>query len=163
MRGREKGLTLIEIVIAMTIGAVLVAILVPATQLMMRMAPRVDNELTVMHDLDIARRFIIRDGQAFQRYEMRDSPEYVWFQWYDYTGDLPVRFEITYRYDAGDTSLIREERRDGVVTSTFRVARHILTEGDVMFAIRDGIVGLEITSTAGNISRTANIIVARRR
>jgi hypothetical protein len=60
---------------------------------MMRLAPRLDNELTVVHDLDIARRFLIRDGQAFQHYEMRDSPEYVWFQWCDYTGDLPVRKE----------------------------------------------------------------------
>jgi hypothetical protein len=58
---------------------------------MMRLAPRLDNELAVVHDLDIARRFLIRDGQAFQHYEMRDSPEYVWFQWCDYAGDLPVR------------------------------------------------------------------------
>jgi hypothetical protein len=63
----------------MTIGARVVAMLIPAAQLMMRLAPRLDNELTVVHDLDIARRFLIRDGQAFQHYEMRDSPEYVWF------------------------------------------------------------------------------------
>jgi prepilin-type N-terminal cleavage/methylation domain-containing protein len=162
MRGQERGLTLIEIVIAMTIGAMLVAILIPVTQLMMQLAPRMDNELAVMHDLDIARRWLIRDGQAFQRYEMRDSPEYVWFQWYDYTGDSPVRYVITYRYDAGNTSLIREERRDGVVKSTLRVARHILTEGDVRFEVRDRIVRAEITATAGKISRSANIIVARR-
>jgi hypothetical protein len=102
--GGQKGQTLIEIVV--TLGAMLVAILIPVTQLMMQLAPRMDNELAVMHDLDIARRWLIRDGQAFQRYEMRDSPEYVWFQWYDYTGDSPVRYEITYRYDAVNTSSI---------------------------------------------------------
>jgi type II secretory pathway component PulJ len=162
MRGREKGLTLIEIVIAMTIGTMVVAMLIPATQLMMRLGPRLNNELMVAHDLDIARRWLIRDGQAFRHYEMRDSPEYVWFQWYDYTGDSPVRYVITYRYDAGNTSLVREERRDGVVKSTLRVARHILTEEDVRFVVMDDVVRVEITSTAGNVSRSANIIVARR-
>jgi type II secretory pathway pseudopilin PulG len=163
MRRREKGLTLIEIVIAMTIGTMVVAMLIPATQLMMRLGPRVDNELAVAHDLDIARRWLIRDGQAFRSFTVLSSPGYGRFEWTDYTGDSPVRYEIIYRYDAGNTSLIREERRDGVVKSTLRVARHILTEEDVRFVVMDDVVRVEITSTAGNVSRSANIIVARRR
>ncbi|MCL0093990.1 type II secretion system GspH family protein [Dehalococcoidia bacterium] len=163
MRGREKGLTLVEIVIAMTIGAMVIALMVPATQLMMRLAPRIDNELAVVHDLDIVRRWLIRDGQAFRHYEMRDSPEYVRFQWYDYIGELPVKYTVTYSYDAENTSLIREERRNGVVKSTLRIARNILTEEDVKFEVRDGIVSVHITATAGNVSRSAKMLVAQRR
>ena len=163
MRGRERGLTLIEIVIAMTIGAMVVAIMVPATQVMMQLAPRMNNELAVMHDLDFTRRWIIRDGQAFQSFTALPSPGYGRFEWNDYTGDLPVKYEVTYRFDADNTSLIREERRDGVVKSTLRIARNILTEEDVKFEVRDGIVSVEITSSAGKISRSAHIIVAQRR
>jgi len=163
MRGREKGLTLIEIVIAMTIGAMVVAIMVPATQMMMRLAPRTNNELAVMHDLDLARRWLIRDGQAFRSFTALPSPEFGRFEWNDYSGALPVRFDVTYFFDAGNTSLIREERRDGVVKSTLRVARNVLTEKDVKLKVSEGIVRVEITSTAGHISRTADIIVAQRR
>ena len=162
MRGREKGLTLVEIVIAMTVGAMVVALMVPATQLMMRLAPRMDNEMTVMHDLDIARRWLIRDGQAFRSFTVLSSPGYGRFEWTDYTGKVPVRYMVTYSYDAENTSLTREERRNGVVKSTLRIARNILTEGDVKFEILDGIVSVNITSTAGNVSRSTNIIVARR-
>ncbi|MBT9163135.1 MAG: hypothetical protein DDT24_00038 [Chloroflexi bacterium] len=162
MRGHEKGLTLIEIVIAMTIGAMVVAIMVPATQMMMRLGPRMDNELAVMHDLDFARRWITRDGQAFQSFAPLPSPGYGRFVWTDYIGDSPVKFEVTYLFDVGNTSLIREERRDGVVKSTLRIARNIQTEKDVKFEVPDGVVRVKITSTAGNVSRRVDIIVARR-
>ncbi|HAZ31945.1 MAG TPA: hypothetical protein DCY61_04540 [Dehalococcoidia bacterium] len=162
MRGREKGLTLVEIVIAMTVGAMVVALMVPATQLMMRLAPRMDNELTVMHDLDITRRWLIRDGQAFRSFTVLSSPGYGRFEWTDYTGKVPVKYMVTYSYDAENTSLTREERRNGVVKSTLRIARNILTEGDVKFEVLDGIGSVNITSTAGNVSRSTNIIVARR-
>lgn len=163
MRRCEKGLSLVEILIAMTIGAMVVALMVPATQLIMRLGPRLDNELAVLHDLDITRRWLIRDGQAFHSFTVLASPGYGRFEWTDYTGELPVKYTVTYSYDAENTSLTRKERRNGVAKSTLRIARNILTEGDVRFEIRDGIVSVNITSTAGNVSRSANIIVARRR
>ena len=163
MRGREKGLTLVEIVIVMTIGAMVVALMVPAIQLIVRLGPRLDNELAVVNDLDIARRWLIRDGQAFRSFTVLSSPGYGRFEWTDYTGELPVKYTVTYSYDAENTSLTREERRNGVVKSTLRIARNILTEGDVKFEVRDGIVSVNITSTVGNVSRSANVIVASRR
>ncbi len=116
-----------------------------------------------MHDLDLARRWLIRDGQAFRSFTPLPSPGYGRFEWNDYTGDSPVKFEVTWFYDADNTSLMRREERDGVVKSTLRVARNVLTEGNVKFEVRDGIVNVEIISTAGKISRSANIIVAQRR
>ncbi|MCL0058674.1 type II secretion system GspH family protein [Dehalococcoidia bacterium] len=160
MRGRENGLTLVEILIALTIGVMFMAMLVPAIQLMMRLAPRQANELAVEHDLDLARRWLIRDGQVSRSFTTLPRPGYGWFEWSDHTGRSPVKYQVTYYHD--DASLIREERRDGTVESTFIVARNILTWDDVEFEAGAGVIIVEITSTAGKVSRSAEIIIARR-
>ncbi|MBT9161115.1 MAG: PulJ/GspJ family protein [Dehalococcoidia bacterium] len=162
MRGREKGLTLIEIMIAMTVGAMVIGLLVPATQMMMRLAPRLNNELVVAHDLAIAGRWLVRDTQASRSFTLMPGPGYGWFEWTDYSGSLPVAYKVTYYYDAGNTSLIREERRDGVIKSALPVARNILSWADVRFEAANGTITVKITSTAGVTSRSASIIAARR-
>ncbi len=132
MKG-EKGFTLLEIVIGLVITGVLATAVATAIPMMIQWSPRQANKLSVEQDLAFARYWLNRDANAAENFTPLSSPQYGYLEWRDFRAEAMVTYKVTYSYDSGTHSLIREERQDNVIQTSLPVARRILAQSDVQF------------------------------
>ena len=158
MRG-EKGLTLVEVILSMVIGAMVVTVLAAAMPATLRIAPQVACKLDVEHDLEMSREWLARDAHSAESFTPLSSPAYGGFEWLDYTSGPVARYAVTYYYDPGEGSLMRLVEKDGLVESTGAVARNIPKEEDVKFTWSPEERTLVVNITAGK--KSGGKIIAR--
>ena len=167
---RQKGFTLIEAVIALAIVGFFIAVLASTIGFTMRQTPKEAGKLGVENELALARYWITRDADSAESYTPLTEPFYGSFEWQDFSGESAVTYVVTYYYDPDIQALMREEKRDGVVQSTFKVAENILQYGDVTFTWSASARKLTVNLTPtieeapaiGDIFRTGTIIASLR-
>jgi len=145
---REKGFTLLEIVIGLAIVGVLGTVIAAAIPMVMQWAPKQAIKLGVEEDLSFFRYWLTRDANAADSYTSLAAPEYGRLLWNDYNGESTVSYNVTYSYDSASDSVIRAEQQDGVTQTSLPVARKILDQDDAEFTWSAGTSQLSVNITA---------------
>ena len=145
--GRQNGVTLLELIVALSIAVVIIGGLGAAVQLIINTTERGNAEASALHNVQKAAYWISRDAQMARTADISEGEEAeeITLEWIDTDGNAH-----TSSYCVLDTELLRAY--DGVATV---VARDIsLTE----FALLENMLTFRIKSTnAGrwSVSRSA--------
>ncbi len=169
MKG-EKGFTVLEVVIALVITGILGTAIAAAIPMVMTWAPQQGNKLGVEEDLSFARYWLTRDANAAETFIPLSTPQYGLLYWRDFSAGSMVSYNVTYSYNSTTSSLIREERQNGVVISSLPVARKIITQNDTQFTWSPSTRKLTVSVNAtiedapgvGTHSRNATIVTTLR-
>ena len=154
--GDDVGASLVELLIGISISAVVVAMLGSAVYQFYAISGWGQARLAVLHDLQNAGLWLGRDANEAERFTPGVGLVYGQFEW----SDSSVQFR--YSYDPGATSLMREHLVGGVAQSSVTVARHITSQGDVSFTLAGSLVTVSITATKGGVTASDTLLLAMR-
>ena len=157
MRSR-MGFTLIEILIAMVVAGLILPPLATAIYQMTRVTMRVNREVVVQSDIDVASSYFNRDLSQAQRTVLADGGQAsdLRVDWRDQTqyGQANPDHYAHYYIDAGTSLLMRDY--DGTVSI---VARHVEA---VLFARSGNLITVTITSTLDKQSQQLSYLIEPR-
>ena len=167
---RQRGFTLLEIVIALAVTGIFVALLASAIGFSMRQTPKEAGKLVVENEMALARYWVTHDANCAESYTALADPQYCSFEWSDFSGEETVDYVATYYYASEIQAVMREEEQDGVVQSSFKVADNILSYDEAIFtwSAGTGTLTVDITPTieeapaVGDISRDGTIVASLR-
>jgi type II secretory pathway pseudopilin PulG len=136
--GRQHGMTLLELIVALSITVVIIGGLAAALQLIVSTTERGNAEASALHNVQKAAYWISRDAQMARTADISegDEAEEITLEWIDTEGNAH-----TSSYCVFDTELLRAY--DGVATVAARGIS--LTE----FALSGNILTFRIESTSG--------------
>ena len=127
---RQRGFTLIEIVIGISITALMIPCLAVALQFMHKVPPEESAVLTVSHGVDYAAEWVSKDtNQANQCNVIGFGGDYCEFRWKD---EYDKQHIVIYSYD--NHQLLRKESIDGGPESILLIASGISDFTDVAFS-----------------------------
>ena len=157
-RRRQRGFTLIEILVAMAIGGLLVPVVVSGIFAVTRGTQQINTNLVILQDIDGASAWINRDlSQALTTDVVSLDPpvDHMRVDWTDLTGWATEGEEPHYaEYTLSGTDLVRDY--DGV---TQIVARRI---SDIAFSRVDNYITIAISSTLRDTTETLSYFVTPR-
>ena len=157
-RRRERGFTLIEILVAMAIGGLLVPVVVSGIFAVTRGTQKINTDLVIMADVDGASSWITRDlSQAQTTDVVSGAPpvDHMRVDWTDLTGWAAEGSEDHYvEYTLSGSELLRDF--DGV---TQIVARRIST---IAFSRVDNFITVVIGSSLRDTTETLSYFVTPR-
>jgi prepilin-type N-terminal cleavage/methylation domain-containing protein len=150
----KRGFTLIELMIAIAITAMISGGLVSAFYYVSTVPPQQTNQLTAENELRLALDQIQNDGVQAQSFTLGSDP-------YEYYGSFssnpdPTGYggcTITYRYEDGQ--LVREKSIDGESSTVSSIAFYIADAEDVIF-VYDGDRQVTVTMTVTLNADTQN-------
>ncbi len=154
--GGETGASLVELLVAVAISAVVLGMLASAVYQFYSISSYGQGRMAVLHDLQNAGLWLGRDANEAADFVPGGGNVYGTFHW----SDSSVQFR--YSYDAADNALLREHLIGGVVQSTVSVARHIAVLGDVVFTETGQRVSVDITATSAGVAATHTIVLTMR-
>ncbi len=131
MQRGQRGMTLIEIVIASSIIALLLPTLLGGVWLMVKMVATRGAQLAVENRQQLARYWITRDANSANNFNAGSGTTYGTFLWDDYTGTSP-----TPPPTPGATTITRTSRADFEASGTVRVNLDTSTIPGDMFLIK---------------------------
>lgn len=148
----ERGMTLVEILVALAITALITGTLVTAIYQIYQVTGWGNSELRVQHDLQNAATWLNRDVISACSAEVSGSQMILTIPYYPSGSSIytPTIRTITYTFSAAERILARDS-----VTSTVTVARHV---EDVAFSgtgTVTSVITITITSQAGDVTRSA--------
>jgi hypothetical protein len=112
--------------------------------------------LTALQDLQNAGLWLGRDAQEAAAFVPGGGAVYGTFRWSDSS------VEFRYSYNAGAQALVRQHLIGGVLQSTLEVARHIASQGDVVFSPSGNRVVVSLASTSGSVTVTDSLTLTLR-
>lgn len=153
IRGK-RGFTIIELMIATAITAIIMGGLVSAFYYVSTVPPQQTNQLTAENELRLALDQIQNDGVQAQSFTPGSDP-------YEYYGSFSSNpdptgnggYTITYRYEDGQ--LVREKSIDGESPTVNSIAFYIADAEDVAF-VYDGDRQVTVTMTVTLNADTQN-------
>ena len=156
---RERGFTLIEILVAMAIGGLLVPVVVSGIFTITRGTQQLNTSLVIMQDIDGASAWINRDLSQALTTDLAAEPapavNHMRVDWTDLTGWATEGSEDHYaEYTLSGTDLVRDF--DG---TTQIVARRI---SDIAFSRVDNFITVAISSTLRETTTTLSYFVTPR-
>ena len=134
----QRGITLVETIVAAVIAAMLVSVLGSAIFLFTRAAEEGNNELRDIHDMQNAGYWLTRDGKMAQYTDLSDGAPPVQSMTLSWTDDGQAH---TVTYSLSSTDLRRNHNG-----TTITVARYVSSVG---FSISQGIITGTMTSSPG--------------
>ena len=152
----EKGATLVEMLVAMSISVLVFGVITTALVQFMLVSRWGNSQLQISNDFQVASLWLGRDALEASSFSAGSGTVYGTLNWADSSN------QYQYSYDPVDAKLIREHFVSGVLQSTNTVARHISTQNDVIFSISGKLLTVAITSTSGNEAETINVQLALR-
>lgn len=137
-KGRQNGMTLLELIVALSIAVVIIGGLTAAMHLIINTTERGNAEASALHNVQKAAYWISRDAQMARTVDISEGEEAeeITLEWMDIEGNAH-----TSSYCVCDTELLRAY--DGVATVAARGIS--LTE----FALSGDILTFRIESTGG--------------
>ena len=157
-RRRERGFTLIEILVAVAIGGLLVPVIVSGIFTVTRGTQQMNTDLVILQDIDGASAWISRDlSQALTTDVVSGNPpvDHMRVDWIDLTGWAVEGDENHYvEYTLSGSELLRD--LDGV---TQIVARRI---SNIAFSRVDNFITVVIGSTLRDTTETLTYFVTPR-
>lgn len=141
-----RGLTLLEILVALALTGLMMTAIAPLIFQIMKGTARDSGEAVALADIDLAAHWISRDiiqGSTTDLIDAQSPETHMRLDWTDLTGwgesEGPIAHTITYTYDAPTGELERDF--DGQVS----IVGHHLT--DVGFSISGRTVTVTLTSS----------------
>ncbi len=101
----ERGMTLMEVVIALAVSGILLTSLASILAGIVRIPVKVSSELAASQGIQNAVLAITEDANIAQSFAPGEAPDYGTFTWTEYTSASPVR--VTARYYWADEKLFR--------------------------------------------------------
>lgn len=144
----EAGATLLDLVIALGIGAMMVSVLASALLIVVWLPGERRDRVTVAQDIQFAEHWINRDANSANRFVAGSSPTYGAFSWTNYTGNDMVSYTATYSYDPANGYLMRTEQQNGETTSTLAVGKNISGVNDVAFVWSPSTYSIRVSVTS---------------
>jgi Tfp pilus assembly protein PilW len=155
-RRGESGASLVELLVAVAISAVVLSMVGMAVYQFYAISTFGNARLAVLHDLQNAGLWLGRDSTEASSFTPGAGAVYGTFSWSDSSR------QFRYSFNAGQNALVREEIVSSVVVSTVTVARHIAAQGDITFTPTGKRVAVSITATSGSVSATDAILMTLR-
>ncbi len=160
MKPGEKGYTLIELLIAITIMAVASGAAGGAIFQVLRNTERNNDHMTAVRQVENAGYWISRDAQMSQSVNTTDTltlPNFLVLSWTEY--DTDDRYQVTYTLEnmpeGGLKKLLRNQSVNGSANITSFVAQYIDSYPEKTSCnLTSGILNLTITATVGEGSLT---------
>lgn len=143
---RQKGFTLLEILIGLALSSLVLVALGNAMRLFIFLPQQSSDKMTAIRDLEQASSWITLDANMTQTFTSLSSPQYGRFDWTDRTGASPVSYSALYYYESGQ--LMRQESINGVVQSTIAISRNITGPNDILFQWSPSTYALSLTITS---------------
>ena len=152
---RQKGFTLIEVLVAMVVGGILMAGIVVGIFQVSWGSARANDQVVALTDINYAALWIKKDLQMAQSTSLTDGDPVpqssVTLEWTDYTGWATEETrDHTSTFALSGTELLRNY--DGTVTV---VGRHITSIG---FTQNDTVINCVITATGPGITQRAETL-----
>lgn len=150
----ERGTTLVELLVAMSISVLVFGIISTSLVQFFLVTRWGNDQLLITNDLQVASLWLGRDALESASFTPGTGTVYGTLNWDDSTN------QYRYSYDSGN--LVREHLVDSNLLSTLQVARHIKYQGDVVFSTSGQLLTVSITSTSGDESETVDLSLAMR-
>ncbi|MEA3459161.1 MAG: prepilin-type N-terminal cleavage/methylation domain-containing protein, partial [Chloroflexota bacterium] len=144
----ERGMTLVEILVALAITALITGILVTAIYQIYQVTGWGNNEMRVQHDLQNAATWLNRDVVSASSAEVTGSQMVLTIPYFS-AGDISTR-TITYTHPVAGGVLTRDS-----VTSTVTVARHVDSVAFSATGTVTSTITITITSQASDVTQSA--------
>jgi prepilin-type N-terminal cleavage/methylation domain-containing protein len=141
--GSERGTTLVELLVAMAISALVFGIITTIFVQFMLVTRWGNSQLKISSDFQLASIWLGRDALEAASFTPGTGTEYGTLSWADSSQ------QFRYSYNPTDQTLIREHFDTGVLQSTNTVARYIANQSDVVFSLSGKLLTVAITSTSG--------------
>ena len=151
---RQSGLTLLELVIVMAIGAMLIVPMGFAVSQIFNIPFGASASLTVTNQARRGAEEVARDARHASSFTTGSSPSYGTFTWTDSTGTVVETHSVQYLYSTTDLTLLREETLNTGSSQSFIAARGIAQETDVSIQASGDLVLVSVTSTSGAVGNT---------
>ena len=149
---RQKGLSLIELVVAMAMSALVIAPMIVILDQFFGIPIRASSTNNLINDVQQAAFQIADDARSADSFVSGSSPVYGTFSWVDRTG-LPIAtHSVRYLHSSGDNSLLREETINAGSPTTEVIARTIKNESDITIQQSGDLIQASITATTGSSS-----------
>lgn len=156
LRHSERGASLVELLVAMAISTFVIGALGTSLYQFYAISTYSQARMTALQDVQNAGLWLGRDAQEAAAFVPGAGSVYGTFRWSD------ASVEFRYSYDSGDGALVREHILGGVVQSTLPIARHVASQGDVVFAPTGNRVVVTLTSTSGPVTVTDSVMLTMR-
>lgn len=134
----QKGITLVETIVAAGIAAMLIGVLGSSIYVFTRTTEQGNNELRALHDVQNAGYWLARDGKTAEATDLVDGAGPVGSMTLNWT-DGGQAYTVT--YSLSGTGLERDYNGD-----TITVAHYV---SSVEFSISQGIITASLTSSPG--------------
>jgi prepilin-type N-terminal cleavage/methylation domain-containing protein len=142
MMRTQRGFTLIEILIAVTVSTMLMGALGTVFVQLLVVPKQQSDQLAAVNDLRLALDFIQYDGVQATGFTEQTDPSYGHFLWHDYSSE--DNYKITYRYD--NSRLMRDEAINGTEQSSLAIAFHVADYESITF-VNNGNNSVIVTMT----------------
>ncbi|MBI4312402.1 MAG: prepilin-type N-terminal cleavage/methylation domain-containing protein [Chloroflexi bacterium] len=151
-RRRQRGLSLIEVAVALAVTAILVPAISALLVQLVRLPPRSQASVGAQNEAREAMRWLNADGARAQHFVLGASPDYGTFLWRDYT--LASQPLVAARYYYEDGRLRREQTVNGTTTIDTTVARNVAAYADFSMTSCPGQVTGDLLTTANGDGST---------
>ena len=150
----ERGMTLVEILVALAIAGLITGTLVTAIYQIYQVTGWGSNQMRVQHDLQNAATWLNRDVVSASSADVSDSQMILTIPYfssgtYTYTADIRT---ITYTFSTAEKTLARDS-----VTSTVTVARHVDSIGFSPTGTVTSAITITLISQAGDVTGSATL------
>ncbi len=168
---KERGFTLIEVLLAVVVIGLMMPAIGAALVMFMTVPARESDELNAIHQVRVVADWITWDGMRAKEFAAGSYPVYGTFSWEDRTGQIIYYHEVEYRWEDG--KLIREdtvkhwENNDWIddSESEIAIARNIGNYSDVVFEEVPGDdlhLEVSISAAVGTQSKELTIYIRSR-
>ena len=155
MKLGEKGYTYIELIVGITIAALVVAAASMAIFQVLKNSQNNSNHMTAVRQVQNASYWISRDAQMAQivTTDNLTSPDFLVLSWTDgNSGDeCQVVYTLEDMPESGFKTMMRNQSVNGSDNSTMMIAQHIDSDSEkTKCEFTSGTFSLTITATVGN-------------
>ena len=172
MRRKERGVTLIEVLLAVMVISLMMPAIGAALVMFMTVPARESDELNAIHQVRVVADWITWDGMRAEEFAAGSDPVYGKFTWEDRTGEIIYYHEVEYRWEEvgkliRDDTVKRWENNYWVYDSEseIAIARNIGNYSDVEFvqyAGDDPHLEVSINAAVGTQSKALTIYIRSR-
>lgn len=129
----QQGLTLLEMIISVTTLSLIMGALTASISLAVKVPVERSSRVSVDQSLQSGQQWLVRDAGSAENFTAQANPRYGILTWTDRLGLQFIRIAVTYSYNPTEQTVVREQRKDGVLDTSFVVLKNIKSYEDVVF------------------------------